>query len=171
MYFMTRAQEIRYKRQLKDPRIAELTEMLLYRKPPKTVRHPLFEHKILKDDINDDTKKKLIAQIRKLVAEFQRVIDKHGTGREWILADIPEKDVVFTKSLAHVVKKQKTANLYREVDPVKVVDKHGKPSLLVERENSLMKIMSGYINFVPSVYANDAAIKLLRARGLIDQKV
>ncbi len=170
MYFMTRAQEIRYKKQIHDPRIEELNEMLLYRKPPKTVHHPLFEHRILKDDLAGDEKKKILGQIKKLVTEFQKVIDKHGTGREWILVDIPERDVVFTRGLNHIVKKRSSENLYRERDPVKIVDKRGKPSFLVERENSLMKHLSGFVNFVPSLYANDSALNLLRSRGLIDKK-
>ena len=169
IYFMSRCQEIRYKKLIKDPRISELNEMLLYRHPPKTVHHPLFAHRILKDDIDPLEKQKLIKQIKKKVEDFQKVIDKHGTGREWLLADIPEKDVVFTRGLKHIVKGQSSNNIYRERDPVKIVLKNGNPSLLVERENSLMKHLSGFINFVPSVYANDSAIELLTSRGLLDK--
>jgi len=166
MYFMTRAQEVRRLNLIKDPRIAELNEMLLYRRPPKTLHHPLFAHRIIKDDDSGE-KDKLILRIKKKVTEFERVLKKHGTGREWILADIPEKDVVFTRGLPHIVKKRQSDNLYRERDPIKVVSKNGKPSLLVERENSLMKHLSGFVNFVPSVYANDSAVALLKSRGLI----
>ncbi|MBC7691623.1 MAG: HD domain-containing protein [Methylotenera sp.] len=168
VYFINRCQEIRYKKQIKDPRIAELNEMLLYRHPPKTVKHPLFAHKIMKDEAGEIEKTRLIARIRKLVGEFQKVIDKHGTGREWILVDIPEKDVVFTRNLKHIIKKTGSKNLYQERDPVKLVSKAGVPSLLVERDNSLMKHLSGFINFVPSVYANESAIELLGRRGLIE---
>ena len=35
-YFMTRCQEVRFQDKIRDPRIAELNEMLLYRRPPKT---------------------------------------------------------------------------------------------------------------------------------------
>lgn len=167
IYFMNRCQEIRYENHLKDSRISELTEMLLYRHPPKTVHHPLFAHRILAVDSNEIEKKKLITQIRSFVKELESVLKKHGTGKEWLLADIPEKDVVFTRGLGHIVKRRSSDNLYRERDPVKVVSKLGKPSLLVERENTLMKHLSGFINFVPSVYANDAAIKLLQSRKLI----
>jgi hypothetical protein len=100
---------------------------------------------------------------------MEAVLKKHGTGREWILADIPEKDVVFTRGMNQIVKKRSTDNLYREVEPVKVVSKTGKPSLLVERDNTLMKHLSGFINFVPSVYANESAVQLLKSRGLIEK--
>jgi len=167
MYFMTRAQEIRGQNLIQDPRIKELNEMLLYRIPPKTVRHPIFSHRILKDD--PEERDRLLGRVRKLAEEFSRIIEKHGTGKEWMLVDLPEKDIVFTRGMGHIVKKRTSDNLYRERDPVKVVSKSGKPTLLVERENSLMQHLSGYINFVPSVYANDKAMALLRSRGLIDK--
>jgi HD superfamily phosphohydrolase len=167
VYFLTRCQEVRYQKAIKDPKINELNEMLLYRHPPKTVHHPLFEHRFIASDGNEDEKTKLIKQIRALVAEFEAVLKKHGRGNEWILADIPDKDVVFTRDLSHIVKKRSSENLYRERDPVKVVLKSGKPQLLVERENTLMGHLSGFINFVPSVYANDSALQLLKSRGLL----
>ena len=123
----------------------------------------------MKDDIDPLEKQKLIKQIKKKIEEFEKVIEKHGTGREWVLADIPEKDVVFTRGLKHIIKGQSSNNIYRERDPVKIVLKNGNPSLLVERENSLMKHLSGFINFVPSVYANDSAIELLKSRGLLEK--
>jgi HD superfamily phosphohydrolase len=169
MYFMTACQNVRFKKLIKDPRISELTEMLLYRKPPKTVRHPLFDHKIMPVEGSEKEKERLIKRIREKVSEMESILKKYGTGREWILADIPEKDVVFTKGLAQVVKKRSSDNLYREVEPVKVVSKQGKPSLLVERDNTLMKHLSGFINFVPSVYANEPALQLLKQRGLVEK--
>jgi HD superfamily phosphohydrolase len=169
-YFITRCQEIRYHGLIKDPNINELVQMLIYRKPPKTLHHPLFEHRIVADETDSKERDSRIQKIHKKVADFQKVIDKHGTGREWILVDIPEKDVVFTRPLSHIVKRRKSDNLYLERDPVKVVSKNGKPSLLVERENTLMRLLSGVVNFVPSVYANESAYQLLRSRGLVDEK-
>jgi HD superfamily phosphohydrolase len=168
IYFMQACQDVRFKNLIHDPRIAELTQMLLYRIPPKTLRHPLFQHRILPAETSESEKKKLITKIQDLVDDFEKTLKKHGTGKEWILADLPEKDVVFTAGLGTIVKKRAGDNLYRERDPIKIVAKDGKPSLLVERENTLMKHLSGFINFVPSVYANDAAVALLRSRGKIE---
>lgn len=167
IYFMQRLQEVRFKKLIRDPRVMELTEMLMYRKAPKTVRHPLFDHRIIKDGIEE--KNKLTQRVNKLVDEINRTIDKYGTGREWILADLPEKDVVFARGMKSLLKKHSTQNIYQESEPVKIIDRHGKPSLLVERENSLMKHLSSFMNFVPSVYANDQAIDLLRKRGILDR--
>ncbi|MBL7715410.1 MAG: HD domain-containing protein [Bdellovibrionales bacterium] len=172
LYFMNRCQEIHIGKLLgkkaDDARLAELIEMLLYRKAPKTVHHPLFQHRILKDDSGTGTEKeKLIAKIQKTVAEMQKVLESKGTGKEWILVDIPEKDVVFTKGLQQIVKKRSQDNLLKERDPVKVVSRRNGPSLLVELDNTLMKHMSGFMNFVPSVYGNHSAIELLKNHGLI----
>jgi uncharacterized protein len=168
IYFISRSQEIRHQKLIKDPRIAELCGMLLYRHPPKTLNHPLFAHKILKNDSTTHEKVKLVAQIRKQIRSFEALLEKEGTGKEWILADIPEKDVVFTLGLNEIVKKRQSENLYRERDPIKIVTKRGKPSLLVERDNTLMKHLSDFINFVPNIYANDSALTLLKSHGYIE---
>src|SRR5690606_19445203 len=92
IYFMNRCQELRFQKKIqKDTRISELTEMLLYRRPPKTVHHPLFAHRILPSDGNEIEKEKLIQKIRVFAEELESVLQKNGTGKEWILADIPEK--------------------------------------------------------------------------------
>jgi HD superfamily phosphohydrolase len=168
IYFMTTCQDVKIKNLVHDPRIAELTQMLLYRIPPKTLRHPLFQHRILPAETSEAEKKKLVSKIQDCVDEFERTLKKFGTGKEWILADIPEKDVSFTAGLGTIVKKRAGDNLYRERDPIKIVSKDGRPSLLVERENTLMKHLSGFINFVPSVYANDSAVALLKSKGKIE---
>lgn len=167
VYFMSLLQNLRYEKKVKDPRVAELIQMLLYRLPPKTVKHPLFAHRIIPVDESDKNKVKLIHQIQDKVSEMEKVLKKYGTGKEWLLADIPEKDVVFTRGLRHIVRKRSSDNLYRERDPVKVVTKDGQPHLLVELDNTLMKHLSAFINFVPSVYANEPALKLLRSREML----
>lgn len=169
IYFMNRCQEVRIQKKIKDPRIAELTEMLLYRHPPKTVIHPLFAHRILEVGRSENEKDKLVGKIKTFVQELEEVLEKHGTGKEWLVADIPEKDVVFTSGISKLVKKRSGDNLFRERDPIKVVAKDGTPTLLVEKDNTLMKHLSGFINFVPSVYANESALRLLQARGLIEK--
>jgi len=167
IYFMNRCMEVHLKKLVQDPKISELTEMLLYRRAPKTVEHPLFAHRILRSEGNEREKSRLTARIRAVLAEFEAVLQKHGTGKEWILADIPATDVVFARGMRHIAKKRSSDSLYRERDPIKVISKSGKPSLLVARENTLMKYLSGFVNFVPSVYANQATIDLLKTRKLI----
>lgn len=169
VYFMNRLQEVKYNALAKDPRIIELIDMLLYRRPPKTLNHSLFKHRLINvSGPNASEKEKQVKKIRDQVAEYSHVLEKHGTGKEWILADIPEKDIVFTKGYSQIVKKRSSDNLYRERDPVKIISRAGEPSLLVERENSLMRHLSEFINFIPNVYCNSSALNLLKSKKLID---
>jgi hypothetical protein len=165
MYFMQRLQDVRFKRLIRDSKTEELVEGLMYRKAPKTIRHTAFEHRIIRD--TPEEKEKLVRQMNSKVKEIEAVIAKHGTGREWILVDMPHKDVVFTKSKKSIGRKSATSKAGDSSESVKIVDHDGKPSLLVDRENTLMKHLSGFINFVPSVYASQAAIELLRKKGTI----
>lgn len=169
-YFMSRLQEIRYENKLHDPRLQELMKMLLYRIPPKTLRHPEFNHRLIEADGSDKTREKIYSKIYHLVEEFQKTLDNHGKGDEWLLSDLPQKEITFTSGYKALVKKRKGNNLYSERDPVKIIDKYGRPSLLVERDNTLMKHLSGVTNVIPSVYGNESAIRLLLEKGLIPDK-
>lgn len=170
MYFMQRLQDVRFKKLLKgkDPKTEELIEMLMYRRAPKTIRHPAFEHRIIHD--SPEEKDRYAKQMKSKVREIEAIIEKHGTGREWVLSDLPEKDVSFTKSKKSLARKAagaSTKSLVYGSESVKIVDHAGNPSLLVDRENTLMKHLSGFINFVPSVYASQSAMELLRKKGAI----
>jgi HD superfamily phosphohydrolase len=156
IYFINRCFEIKEKKLLKDPKHTELTDMLLYRQAPKIVRHPLLQHRIIKNDKDGSERIRHVNQIIKLEQKFNQIIKVHGTGREWIFVDIPLKDVTFTKS-PYSTKKLKTNS-----ESVKIVSHRGVPELLVNRSNSLMKHLSEFNNFIPSAYANASAIQLLR---------
>ncbi len=168
LYFMNRCQEILYHHQFDDGTVEELVRMLVYRSPPRTLHHPLFEHRIIRDDGTGTDRLKLVKKMLRTVKDFETTLEKEGTGKEWILVDIPEKDVVFTKGLENLVKKRRAETLLLERDPIRVITKNGKAQLLVERENTLMKHLSGFINFVPNLYANDAAYTLLKKLKKLD---
>ena len=167
VYFITRCQEVRLQGLMKDPHTNELIEMLLYRKAPKTLHHPEFEHRIIESTGSEAEREKRIKRIRAIVKEFEKVIKESGTGKEWILADIPSKDIAFSASREKLNKKERKGPLYLEQEPVKIVTKRAGPKLLIEVENSIVKRLSNYVNFVPSVYCNDSAMKLFKAKGLV----
>ncbi len=168
VYFINRCQEVRHLGLVDDPHTNELIEMLLFRKAPKTVHHPEFEHKILESTGSDQERSKRIKRIKAIVGDFEEVIEKFGTGKEWILADIPTKDISFTPSKEKLLKMPgRKGPLHLELEPVKIVTKNGNPKLLIEMENSIVRRLSGFINFVPSVYANESAMKLLKSKKMI----
>lgn len=169
VYFMSKVQELYLSRSIKDPVINEQMRMLIYRIAPKTLRLPETQHRIFEIDSDGKLSQKETA-IRKLgqkLAEIEQVFKKHGKGNEWFIADIPNKDVIFTKDIRNLIGKVSPANIYSERDPIKIVDKFGKPSLLVERDNSLIGRLANFVNFIPNVYANDAAVSLLKAKKIL----
>jgi HD superfamily phosphohydrolase len=167
VYFINRCQEVRQLGLVDDRITNELIEMLLYRKAPKTVHHPEFEHRILEASGSEKEREKRVKRIRAIVSDMERVIDQYGTGKEWILADVPEKDIAFTASREKLNKKERKGPLYLELEPVKILTKRSGVKLLIEVENSIVKRLSHYINFVPNVYANEAAIRLFKSKKLI----
>jgi HD superfamily phosphohydrolase len=169
VYFMSRIQELYWSRVIKDPIVNEQMKMLIYRVAPKTVRLPESEHRLIEIDGGGKFTRKdqAIKKLETKLAEIQSVFKKHGKGTEWIIADIPSRDIIFTKDIQTIIRKRESDNLYSERDPIKLVDKSGNPSLLVERENSLIGRIAKYINFIPNVYANDAAVELMRSRKII----
>ncbi len=167
IYFIHRCQEIRVSEAVREPRVNDLIERLLYRRPPKTLHHKLFEHRFL--DGSEAQLTQLVHKIRAKVSEMEQALRKHGTGKEWILADIPDFGLRFTKPKQAIVKRRQFENLLQERDPVKIVSKDGVASLLVDRENSLMKHLAGLVNFIPSVYASEAAAKLLAELKLLNR--
>ncbi len=167
VYFINRCQEVRFQRKIKDHKTEELIKMLLFRIAPKTVHHPEFAHKILESTGSVAEREKRIKRIRAIVKSFEEAIETYGTGKEWILADIPEKDISFTASKEKLTRQSKGGPLYLEQEPIKILSRKSGPKLLVEIDNSIVRRLAGYINFVPSVYANDAALKLLKAKKMV----
>lgn len=167
IYFMTRCQEVRHLGLLDDPHTNELIEMLLFRRAPKTVHHPEFEHRILESNGSVTEREKRIKRMKARVREFEGVISQYGTGDEWILADVPSKDISFTDSREKLNRRERKGPLYLEQEPVKIITKRNGPKLLIEIDNSIVRRLADYVNFVPSVYANDAAMKLFKSKKLI----
>jgi HD superfamily phosphohydrolase len=161
VYFMNRCQEILFQNQIQDPVVNELTRMLIYRIPPKTIQLPILEHRMLRPD-SEPSREKLIEQIKKKVKELESVLKKYGSGNEWILLDLPSKDVVFTKGDQKFVSSAKRKDLIRARDPVKIVSRTGEVRLLVEKENTLMRSLAGLTNFTPALYANESAYRLFK---------
>lgn len=172
VYFMSRIQDLYWSRAINDEVVNEQMRMLIYRIAPHTLRFAETTHRIIEVDAQGRASKK-VAAIRRLeqkIEEIEWLFKKHGNGKEWIIADIPDKDVIFTKDIRTIVRKRSSESVYSERDPIKIVDKSGKPSLLVEREGSLIGRLANYVNFIPNVYANDAAFDLLRERKFLKKQ-
>lgn len=165
-YFMTLVQKAHESKKHKNTMVQELIKAILFRQGPKSLKIELFQGKIMSAD-NPKEKKALLNKIQTKIKELEATIKKYGKGNEWILTELPTKDIQFTATVDHIVKGRKSENILLERDPVKIVSKHGEPKLLIQLENSVINRLSGLINFIPNVYCNAEAFSILKAKNLI----
>ena len=169
IYFMHLVHQHYLDKTIKNPKILEMMKMLLFRQSPVEIQIPPFEHKLV--SLNEDglrTRETTVRRIQELISSFEECIKENGDGTEWILYEIPESDILFSRSLSEIVRKRTGDNLLQERDPVKIMDRKGQVSLLIDKENSIIRILSNITNFIPVLYMNPAAHRLLKSRGLLD---
>ena len=85
----------------------------------------------------------------------------------WMIYDIPQKDVMFTKSMDAVKKDLRGSKALHVRDSVKIVNRHGEAKLLVDASNSLVSILAQYRNFIPRIYVSPATYEVLEAKGIL----
>ena len=169
IYFMNLVHHHHLEKTVKNPKIAEMMKMLLFRQSPVEYQLAPFEHKLVtRDEAGVREREALIKRIEEIVHSFEECIKEHGDGTEWILYDIPDSDIVFSRSMNDIVRKRSGDNLLQERDPVKIMDRQGKVSLLIDRENSIIRILSNVVNFIPVLYMNPSANRLLKSKGLLN---
>ena len=167
-YFMNLVHQQYLGDTIKNPKIQEMMHMLLFRKSPVEAKLALFEHKLLtRDEDGIHKREAVIKKINDTVAEYEHVIKEHGDGTQWILHDIPDSDISFAKSVQDIVRKRSGDNLLQERDPVKIIDSRGNTGLLVDKENSIIRILSNVVNFIPVIYMNQKAYDLLIEKGTL----
>jgi hypothetical protein len=85
-----------------------------------------------------------------------------------MIADIPEKQIVFVKSSKNIVASNKSGNVLLERDPVKISYENGDIKLLAEVENSVISRLHNTMNFIPNIFCSESAHELLVKEGLIE---
>lgn len=167
-YFMNLIHQLYLDKAIKNPKIHEMMKMLLFRQSPVEFQMAPFEHKLVTRDEDGLRKREaIVKRIEEVVKNFEDCINQHGDGTEWLLYDIPDSDIVFSRSMVDIVRKRSGDNLLQERDPVKIMDRQGNVSLLIDRENSIIRILSNVVNFIPVLYMNPKAHALLKAKGLL----
>lgn len=91
-----------------------------------------------------------------------------GLVANWIVVDIPKKNIVFTKSKKRIVKDQQGPNILLERDPAKILNEMGRVQLLVDVENSIISQVQNTYNFVPNVFCSESAHELLVKKNIIE---
>jgi len=147
------------------PMIHELTEMLAYRSPPKQIKIPPAEPTLVE---SDEHRQDLVGLVTEAAQWLEQEI-KNINPDAWMIFDIPQKDIIFTKALDTIRADSKGVDPLLARDPVKVLTRHGEPKLLVEVSNALMKILSQYRNFIPRIYVSPKTYEALRRKGILDE--
>lgn len=161
-YFMAKLHEYLAGR-IRHPMIGELSEMLARRSPPAQVRVAPLKPTVIE---NEEHRQELVRQCQKAVEWIKaevRALDPEA----WVIDDIPNKDVVFTKSVS-ALKKEKRDPVNTS-DSVKVLTRHGELRLLVDVSQSLMKVLSHYRNFIPRVYLSTETYEKLEKKGVLEK--
>src|SRR5690606_32273743 len=150
----------------KNPRIKDLAYSLLFAKAPRTIRCEEFKQRILSQD-EDHVYDKIVKKAEAKIEEIKEILKKKGTDKDWILVDLPKKNIIFVKSRRKLIKSKTGENLLLERDPVKILMDDGDVKLLGDVENSIISDLQTKFNFVPNVYCSDSAYELLRAEGIV----
>jgi uncharacterized protein len=161
-YFMAKLHEFLAGR-ARHPMISELSDMLARRIPPAQVRVAPMKPTVIE---SEDHRRSLIKQCQKAV-EWLKIELQTIDPNAWMIVDIPNRDVMFTKSWDSSGKDRRVALGSR--DSVKVLTRHGELKLLVDASGSLMKVLSHYRNFIPRVYLSPKAYARLEKKGILEK--
>ncbi|MCO4755446.1 MAG: hypothetical protein KC478_13275, partial [Bacteriovoracaceae bacterium] len=151
----------------KNVRMKDIAHALLLEESPKSIRVEAFRQRILNQDDQAKTEK-IIKKAHEKVEEIKNYLKKHGDEKDWVVADIPKKSIIFVKSKKQIVKNKTQSNVLLERDPVKILSESGEAQLLVDVDNSTISHLQNTFNFVPNVFCSNSAYELLSKSNLLD---
>ena len=149
----------------KNPRIKDMAYSLLFGHAPRNIKCEEFKQRILNQD-EDQVYEKIVKKAEDKIKEIKDILKKKGTDKDWILEDLPKKNIIFVKSRKKLVKTKTFENLLLERDPAKILMENGDARLLGDVENSIISDLQNKFNFVPNVYCSESAYELLKAEGI-----
>jgi len=152
----------------KFPDIKDMASTLLFSRGAKTIKTPEFRQVLLNQD-DFQKNHKFYKKVRSKVDELINYVGKKGDVKDWIIPDLPTKEITFVKSYNKIVKDKEGPNLLLERDPVKISFENGDIKLLAEVENSIISSLQKTNNYIPNVFCSYSAYDLLRKEGLIEE--
>ena len=159
-YFMAKLHEYLAGR-IRHPMIYELSQMLAKRIPPAQIKiGPVKPTLIENEEHRNELTQKVTEAVQWLESEL-----KDLDNEAWIISDIPNRDVMFTKNHDALGKNKSDHLLSR--DSVKIINDAGDLQLLIDVSNSLMKILSQYRNFFPRIYVSAKTYELLEKKHIL----
>lgn len=168
VYFMGVVHELYISGQLdKNPKMKDLAEIILFERAPKIVKLEEFQQSLLNQD-NERNNEKIRNKALTRIQEIQECLSKKGGPADWIVPDLPKKDVFFVKSYKQVVKSMDRQNVLLSRDPAKISYDSGEVKLLAEVENSVISRLQDTFNYLPNLYCSDSAMELLKREKLLE---
>lgn len=152
----------------KDEDIKDMAETLIFCKEAKYVKCDELKQVLLNQN-DKQSNEKIYKKAESKVKEIKEFLDKNGTKKDWIIDDLPKKEIIFVKSQKMVVEASRSQNVLLERDPVKISYDNGDIKLLAEVENSVISRLDNTNNFIPNVFVSNSAYDLLRKHGLVDE--
>jgi len=150
----------------KYPDIKDMAMTLLLQKGAKALKDEAFRQRLL--DPDDKTNcEKVVRRAEAKVQEIKEFLKKKGTKRDWLISDLPKKDIIFVRSATSLVKSTTTSNLLLERDPVKILEEGGDVKLLAQLDCSIISRLQRSKNYIPNVYCSNSAYELLIREGVV----
>lgn len=163
-YFMAKLHEYLAGR-ITHPMIRELSEMLAQRYAPAQIKAGPIKPTLIE---SDDHRKEVVKKVNKAFEWLKNEI--HEIDKDaWVIFDLPNKDVTFTKNIDMVkaAAKGKDPRLLR--DPAKIKHESGEVNLLITAPNSMVSVMSQYRNFLPRVLVSPTIMSELKKRKVLEK--
>ncbi len=151
----------------KVPKIKEMARTLLFETGAVAVICDEFKQRLINQDDHQKNLKYFKRAANK-VKEIAAVLEEKGGEKDWMIEDLPEKQIIFVKSHNSIVKSGKETNVLLERDPVKISYENGDIKLLAEVENSIISRLHNTQNYIPNVYCSQSAYEILVAEGVVD---
>jgi uncharacterized protein len=163
-YFLAKLHEYLAGR-ITHPMIRELSEMLANRTAPSQIKAGPVKPTLLQ---SEDHRKEVITQVTAAAEWLQNTI-REIDPQAWMIFDIPNRDVMFTKNLERCLRDAKGGDIHKLRDPAKILMRTGELNLLVQVPNSLMSILSQYRNFLPRIYVAPSLYEKLEKKKVLDK--
>ena len=168
LYFMRTIQENYLKGSFdKDPDIKDMAETILMQKTAYSIEVEGLSQKLLDQD-DTNICQKTVKKAESKVEEIKDFLKKNGTKKDWLITDLPKKDIIFIKSKKHIVKENESGNVLLERDPVKIFYENGDIRLLAQIEDSVISKLQRQKNYIPNVFCSASAYGLLKSSGIVD---
>lgn len=161
-YFMAKINEYLAGR-IKHPMISELSVMLTQRVPPAQIRIAPVVPTLVRGKEERD---KLLDNVNKAFQWLEEIMADEFP-EDWVITDLPNKDVSFTKSKKELAQKYKDP-LYGS-EGVKILTRSGDLELLVDRDSALTSFLAEVKNFIPRIYVSPTTYDKLEQKGILDK--